>query len=168
MGKTISTRPQIWTTKITHQFICISSPFAYAPVRDGTGRRGRKLRFSPLPTPTLTAARAAAGFDPATGDEGIGQRRPPPLLIVPAARTAVKVKLPHAAVAAWYVLQQVTRLRAQRVSSTLADFLIKCAKNIDMTHLPACLTCAGRRDRIHRYGKRQQRTAWIRESSSDT
>ena len=33
-----------------------------------------------------------------------------------------------AAVAAWYVLQQVTRLRAQRVSPALEDFLIKCAK----------------------------------------
>ena len=77
---------------------------------------------------TLTAARAVAGFIPATGDEGIGQRRPPPLFIVPAARSAVKVKLPQAAVAACLVPQQVTGLRAQRVSPAPADFLLKCAK----------------------------------------
>ena len=58
--------------------------------------------------PTLTAARATAGFIPATGDEGIGQRGPPPLFIVPAARSTVKVKLPQAAVAACLVPQQVT------------------------------------------------------------
>lgn len=58
----------------------------------------------------------------------IGQRHPPPLFIVPAARAAVKVKLPQAAVAASHLIQQVMRLGTQRVSPTLSDFLLNCAK----------------------------------------